>query len=384
MNRLLSFDEQSGILECESGVTFAELLELFVPRGWFLPVTPGTKFITVGGAIAADIHGKNHHVAGSFSRHTVSLLLLMGDGKILRCSRTERSNLFWATCGGMGLTGIIISASFRLIRIESAYIEQEMLRLRNIDEVMEAFESSKLWTYSVAWIDCYARGKSLGRSRLMRGEHASADAARFAGIKGNPLSAKTKFKLSVPFEMPSFVLTQPMLKLFNAVIYRSAKKGTSKKFVDYDTFFYVLDRIHDWNRLYGKNGLVQYQFVLPKSESRKGILKVLETLPRYRYGSFLAVLKLFGKQEGLLSFPQEGYTLALDFPVSRELFPFLNRLDEIVLAHGGRLYLAKDGRMSGEMFRESYDKHKEFIKLKRKADKSNLFHSLQSARLGIA
>jgi len=384
MNRIPSFDESTGVIECEAGVSFAELIELLVPRGWFLPVTPGTKFVTVGGAIAADIHGKNHHVSGSFSRHTRSIVLMTSEGKLVRCSRQNDPALFWATCGGMGLTGIIISASFQLLRIQSAFMAQETIKTRNIDEVLEAFQMSQSWTYSVAWIDCYAKGNSFGRSLLFRGEHASEERVRAEGLKGNPLELRHAFSLSVPFDLPAFVLSQPMLKLVNAGIYGLRKSGMSQQFVGLDEFFYPLDRIHRWNRMYGKQGLVQYQFVLPKATSREGITKVLHEVSNFRYGSFLAVLKLFGKQEGMLSFPQEGYTLALDFPVSKELFPFLDRLDRIVLEHGGKLYLAKDGRMSKNMFAETYVQRRVFLKTKRRTDRRNLFQSLQSARVGLS
>ena len=384
LNRILSFDKRTGVIECEGGVTLADLLETFVTRGWFPAVTPGTKFITVGGALAADVHGKNHHVAGSFSKHTISFKLLTSDGAVRTCSRSLQKDLFWATCGGMGLTGIILSVTFRLKKILSSYIRQETVKTSSLDEVMSAFEESKSWTYSVAWIDCYKAGKSFGRSLLMRGEHATAEEARARGVTGDAFKLPWKFPLAVPFNLPGFILSQPVLKLTNAIISGIRKTGTSEQFIDYDTFFYPLDRIMNWNRLYGRNGFVQYQFVLPKTTSREGLEQVLRAVSRFEYGSFLAVLKLFGKQEGLLSFPREGYTLALDFPVSKELFPFLNELDAIVLAHGGRLYLAKDGRMTAETFAQSYGHRKKFQTVKRNADRRNIFRSLQSSRVGLA
>ncbi len=382
LNRLRAFDPASGEITCEAGVSFEELLEVFVPRGWFLPITPGTKFVTVGGAIASDVHGKNHHVAGSFSRHIARMNVLLASGDIATCSPDENSELFWATCGGMGLTGVILDATFRLVPIETAYIRQETVKAENLDDIMRHFEESEGWTYSVAWIDCLAKGSGQGRSILMRGELAGADdlsAQQSAALLAPP----GKRKLTIPCNLPALCLNPFSVKAFNALYYGRAQAGVSESIVDFETFFYPLDGIYHWNRIYGRRGFTQYQFVLPKETSRQGLEEILDAIAASGQGSFLAVLKLFGHQEGLLSFPRQGYTLALDFPIQPSLFPLLDRLDELVLAHGGRLYLTKDARMSRETFMQGYDQAERFIELKHRFDPENVFQSLQSKRLGI-
>lgn len=379
LNHFLAFDETAGVLTCEAGVSLAEILEAFVPRGWFLPVTPGTKFVTVGGAIAADVHGKNHHVAGSFSSHILSMSVMVSDGSIVECSKDANSDLFWATCGGMGLTGIILKASFRLSRIETAYIRQRVIKAKNLDEVFDAFEANKHWTYSVAWIDCLARGRHLGRSALMCGEHALSN--ELGSHKSDPLTLPKKLSLSVPVFFPDFALNSFTVKLFNAIRFHTFRNGDS--LVDYDTFFYPLDSIFEWNKIYGRRGFTQYQFVLPKDSSKEGLKRILEMISESGEGSFLAVLKLFGKQDGLLSFPREGYTLALDFPITSKVLSLLDRLDDVVLAHGGRLYLAKDVRMSPEMMRKGYDTLERFASVRTTMNAASKFNSLQSRRVGL-
>ena len=379
-NLITAFDENTGRITCQAGVSLEELLDIFVPRGWFPPVTPGTKHITVGGAIAADVHGKNHHVEGSFCRHVESLRLMLPSGETVECSREENKELFEITCGGMGLTGLILSASFKLRPIESAYIREETILARNLDEIMGLFEESTDWTYSVAWIDCLAKGMDLGRSVMMRGEHAGKadlDAKRSVA----PLKLKGGLNLTVPFNMPSFSLNNLTVSVFNYLIYHKYKNETLIS--DYNTFFYPLDSIANWNRIYGRRGFTQYQCVLPKGASHEGMQKILTRISASGMGSFLAVLKLFGAQDDFISFPMEGYTLALDFPINKRLFPLLDELDEIVLDHGGRLYLAKDARMTAETFQNSYGNAKEFSRRIAEIDPQQKFRSLQSDRLGI-
>lgn len=381
-NHMLSFDEETGLLECEAGVSLEEILEVFVPRGWFLPVTPGTKFVTVGGAIASDVHGKNHHVSGSISNQIVSMDVMTSDGKVQTCTKRKNKNLFWATCGGMGLTGVILRASFHLIPIESAYIRQETIKAKNLDEIMEIFEDSVDWTYSVAWIDCLASGENQGRSIMMRGEHAKLD--ELAGEKKEkPLELPEKRKLNIPFNFPSFALNTWSVKAFNELYYRKAPNEKTEAIIGYDTFFYPLDAIHNWNRIYGKRGFTQYQFVLPKATSKEGLKRILDVIAASGQGSFLAVLKLFGKQDDLLSFPKEGYTLALDFPITPTLFELFEELDRLVLVYDGRLYLTKDVRMDAAMMGKGYEKLEEFKTIKEKVDPRSLFHSLQSKRVGL-
>lgn len=380
LNHILEFDEQTGIITCEAGVSLAEILEAFVPRGWFLPVTPGTKFVTVGGAIASDVHGKNHHVAGSFSNHVHSIKILLSDGSIVSCSKTEQPDLFWATCGGMGLTGVILEATFQLKKIQTAYIRQRIIKVRNIDEAVEQFEKNQHWTYSMAWIDCLSVDKQLGRSAVILGEHATTDEIRHRF--SDPLKPKRHFSASVPIFFPDFVLNTFSVKLFNFARYSTYISGDS--FVDYEPFFYPLDAILEWNKIYGKRGFTQYQFVIPKSNSTEGLKYILQRIAESGEGSFLAVLKLFGKQEGILSFPQEGYTLALDFPLTQNALSLFNELDYLVTQLGGRLYLTKDVRMKKEIFEKGYKNSSLFIELKKKYDSQMKFHSLQSRRIGVS
>jgi decaprenylphospho-beta-D-ribofuranose 2-oxidase len=383
-NRFLEFDQHHGILHCQSGLSFAEILDVIVPAGWFLPVTPGTKFVTVGGAIAADVHGKNHHGEGSFSKHVIELQLLAPSGLTHSCSRTENADIFWATCGGMGLTGIILEARFKLKKIETAYIVEERSKATNVDELFRLFESSSNFTYSVAWIDCLAQGKSLGRGIMLNGEHALTRDLQKPKQVQSPLALPKKGKLSIPFNLPSFTINPLTVKAFNTLYYSKAKRGQHRHVIDYETYFYPLDTIHHWNRVYGRKGFVQYQFAMPPSTSYEGVVRILKATSQARMPSFVSVLKTFGDCEtGMIGFPMEGYMLALDFPITKFLFPFLDRLDEIVAECGGRLYLTKDSRMKPEMFRQGYPRLQEFLGVKLKVDGDKHFQSLQSKRLGI-
>ncbi len=372
LDKFLSLDVENRTLECEAGVLLSEILEVIVPKKLFLPVVPGTKFITVGGAIAADVHGKNHHAEGSFTEHLIDFRLLTETGEIARCSPDENAELFRQTCGGMGLTGIILSARFRLKKIETSFIKQLSQKAANLDAVMRLFEQTESATYSVAWIDCLARGKNLGRSVLMTGEHARLKELPL-GLQKNSLSISPPGALRVPFYFPAVSLNRLSVKWFNFLYYYKQFSESATSFVHYDKFFFPLDGVRDWNRIYGRRGFVQYQFVLPKNNSYEGLQKILRAIEKSGQGSFLAVLKLFGKanENAAMSFPMEGYTLALDFKVNAEVFALLDRLDETVEQFGGRIYLAKDARMSGEFFRKSYPQ----------AVASERFQSLQSKRL---
>jgi decaprenylphospho-beta-D-ribofuranose 2-oxidase len=376
-DKILSFDEQRGIITCQSGLLLSDLLQVIVPRGWFLPVTPGTKFITVGGAVASDVHGKNHHVDGAFSRHVHKLSVLTGVGA-MTCSREMNTDLFWATCGGMGLTGVVLEVTFELKKIDTAYIRQKQIKAENLDEAMVLFAEHSDYTYSVAWIDCLKSGRQFGRSILILGEHAT-DAE--VGAKADKNSAKEKSLFSVPFNFPSFVLNEWSVKAFNALYYAKNYQKTMDSVVHYDSFFYPLDSILNWNRIYGSKGFVQYQFVLPLKSSRDGLKKILARINKMGMGSFLAVLKLFGEQNDLISFPMEGYTLALDFPMRPGLLVFLDELDEVVADFGGRIYLTKDARMKKEIFWETYPSAAKFREILSKYDPGNRFVSGLSQRL---
>ena len=343
LNKFISFDRLNGIIECESGVLLADILEVVVPQGYFLYVTPGTKFISVGGAIASDVHGKNHHAEGCFSEYVIEFSLLNENGEVLKCSREENSEKFWSTIGGMGLTGIILSAKFKLKNIETAYIRQESIKAENLDEIFKLFEESESWTYNVAWIDCLQTGKNIGRSIMMRGEHAFKHQLP-KKLQENPLRLKNKFSPTVPFYFPNFVLNNLTVKLFNLLYFNKQRSKEIKNYIDYETFFYPLDAVNDWNKIYGKTGFIQYQMVIPKEKGKEGMKRILETIAKSGNGSFLAVLKLFGKNnpEAYNSFPFEGYTLALDFKVNSKLKNLVEKLDAIVEEFGGRIYLTKD------------------------------------------
>lgn len=355
LNKILDFDGESGTIECQSGVLLSEILELIVPKGYFLYVTPGTKLISVGGAIASDIHGKNHHKEGCFSAFLISFKLMVETGEILNCSKDENTELFWKTCGGMGLTGLILSAKFKLKPIESAYIKQRAIKCENLEETLKVFEQSMEYTYSVAWLDCLSKGKSLGKSIVMLGEHASMDDLTNKQ-KQKPFKIHKQAKLAIPFSFPGFVLNGLSVRAFNWLYYRKQLKKEVESVIHYDPYFYPLDVLNDWNKIYGNRGFVQYQFVLPLENGVTPLRDIIQKIAQSGMGSFLTVLKIFGPgiPEAPHSFPQEGYTLALDFKIVDKLFTLLDELDEIVAKHNGRIYLTKDARMSQDFCNTTY------------------------------
>jgi len=370
----ISFDDELGLLHIEAGVLLSEILEAFVPRGWFLKVTPGTKLITVGGAIASDVHGKNHHVEGCFSECVEEFRIMLADGEVVSCSKTKEPELFRATCGGMGLTGVILDAKIYLKKINSQYIDQTTIKTKNLKETFEAFEEYQGQPYSVAWIDCLAKDDEIGKCLLMVGDFRD----------DGKLDYKRKSQLSIPFNFPSFALNNWSVRAFNWLYYGKVKERVSKQRVDIDTFFYPLDAIGHWNRIYGKGGFTQYQFIFPKETSYEGLEAVLSAISDSGKGSFLAVLKLYGKvNENYLSFPIEGYSLALDFKIEKGLFELLDELDKIVLKYKGRIYLTKDVRVSKETFEQGYPQIETFREYREKNNMMEKFQSLQSKRVGI-
>jgi len=374
MDSFIRFDPVTGVLRCYAGVSIEDILNAFVPMGWFLPVTPGTKFITVGGAVACDVHGKNHHIEGCFCDHLLSLKMVVPGLGLIECSNELNSELFRATCGGMGLTGIIVEVEFKLKPINSAYIKQTTIKASNLNETLGLLDEYEDNTYSVAWIDCLATGKKFGRSVLMLGEHMDTGS----------LDRHKNTAVSIPFQFPDFVLNKYTIKAFNFLYYNKRYKVNSSEIVHYNDFFYPLDNINNWNNMYGKNGFVQYQFVVPREVGLKGVSDILKKITFSQRGSFLAVLKCFGKaNNNFLSFPLEGYTLALDFKVNNGVFAFLDELDKVVMDYGGRIYLAKDSRMSEAVFKAGYYKYRYFLDIREKYNLSNVFNSLQSVRLGI-
>ena len=383
-NRILYFDEQQGIITCEAGVRFKDIIEAVILKGWFLSVTPGTKFVTVGGAVASDVHGKNHHKVGTFSDHVLAIDIMLPDGHVVTCTRSENHDLFKATCGGMGLTGIILTATFALKRIETAYIKQTCKKARNLDELIDLFEQFKDVSYSIAWVDCLSRNINLGRGILILGEHATRKDIENLEISKKPLAVRKKPELNIPLMFPNFTLNWFSGKVFNNFFFSRNSHKAGSSIVDYDSFFYPLDRVHNWNRVYGHRGSTEYQFVLPKESSREGLMEIFDKINKSKIYSYFAGLKLFGKgNDNYLSFPMYGYTLALEFPVAKGLFELLADLDKLVLEYGGRLYISKDMRMSGMMFRKTYINSEKFQIYKQKLDKGNKLQSLQSKRLGI-
>jgi len=370
----LDFDETKGLLHVQAGVLLSEILESFVPRGWFLKVTPGTKLITVGGAIASDVHGKNHHVEGCFSESVEMFRIMLPDGEIVECSKDKKPELFKATCGGMGLTGVIVDAKIYLKKINSKYIDQTTIKTKNLRETFEAFEEYGTSPYSVAWIDCLAKGEEIGKCLLMVGDFRD----------DGDLSYKRKGKISIPFNFPSFALNNYTVRAFNWLYYGKVRESVSMQKVDIDTFFYPLDAIGNWNRIYGKGGFTQYQCILPKEVSYDGLKEILRTISDSGKGSFLAVLKLYGKEnDNYLSFPIEGYSLALDFKIEKGLFELLEELDKIVVKYKGRIYLTKDVSVSKKSFEQGYSKIDTFRAFRKENKMDEKFQSLQSKRVGI-
>jgi FAD/FMN-containing dehydrogenase len=374
LNRFLDFDPEDGLLRCESGVLLSDIIETFLPRGWFPEITPGTKQVTVGGAIAADVHGKNHHKKGCFSECVKAIKLLLPGGKVYRCSHNENATLFRATCGGMGLTGVILEATIQLKPVRSQWVDQITIKTSNLKETFEKFERYSQVPYSVAWTDALAKGDKLGRSLFIAGNFKN----------DGDLSYKLPKNLTIPFDFPSFILNNKTAKLFNIFYYWKAKSNFSRQTVGIDSFFYPLDGIQNWNRIYGRNGFTQYQFILPKSNSFEGMEIILDRISKSGFGSFLSVLKLHGEENNnFLSFPMEGYSLALDFKMQSGLMDFLKELNNIVIKYGGRIYLAKDATMDQQTFEAGYPQVNEFRDLRKELGLNETLNSIQSGRLGL-
>ncbi|HEY7712441.1 MAG TPA: FAD-binding oxidoreductase [Candidatus Entotheonella sp.] len=350
LDRFIHFDPTQGLLRCEAGVLLSEILKLVVPQGWFLPVTPGTQFVTVGGAIANDIHGKNHHRAGTFGCHVRCFELLRSDGTRFLASPIENRDWFGATIGGLGLTGVITWAEIQLKRIANPYIDQDTIRYGNLDDFFSlSRDSDTTFDYTVAWVDCLAKGRDLGRGLFIRGNHAKDAGER-------PRKTST-VHVTFPVDPPFALVNGLSIKLFNTLYYRKQRKSQVSNKTHYVPFFYPLDAIYAWNRLYGSRGFLQYQCVVPSAHAASAVREILERIAAARTGSFLAVLKVFGDvaSPGLLSFPRAGATLALDFPnQGQKTFALLDRLDEVTRAANGAVYPAKDSRMSAASFKTYY------------------------------
>jgi decaprenylphospho-beta-D-ribofuranose 2-oxidase len=385
LSRFLSFDPRTGLLRAEAGTTLKEVIEEYLPRGWFPSVVPGTKFVSLGGCAAADIHGKNHHRDGAFGAHVTEIEMVLADRSRQRCSPVKDPSLFWATVGGMGLTGIITEIVFQLIPVESAYVVVQLHQASNLDASFEVL-ADKTWDdhYTVAWIDCLATDEKMGRSVLLRGHHAKLDDLP-ERLRRQPFP-KPRRQHTLSFDFPSWMLSALSVKAFNEFYYLLHGWRKQPFIADYDSFFFPLDRLHNWNRMYGKRGFIQYQCVLPSAVALGGMRTLLATLAEAGRASFLSVLKRFGPAgSGFLSFPMEGYTLTLDLPAGdAELFPFLEKLDEIVLKCNGRIYLAKDARLPAATFRSMYQGLDAWQKIKSRVDPQNRFDSDLARRLGLS
>ena len=376
-DRVLAFDAGSGALTCEAGLALDEIVRVFLPRGWFPPVTPGTRFVTVGGCVACDVHGKNHHRDGSFGSFVERLVVEVADGRVVECGPHRERELFLATVGGMGLTGLITEVTLRLQPVDSGWMAVETAPVAGLTAMLDGLrDAAKDWQYTVGWIDCLARGSALGRGILMRGRHAS----RREAPAGPPPEPR---RLRVPLNAPEWLLSPVLMRPFNTAYYRShaRRPGGSARIVPYHGFFYPLDAIGDWNRLYGRRGFLQYQCVVPRATG--AVAELLERLAAAGAASFLAVIKDCGPEsDAYLSFPLEGTTLALDVPYrGRATEALVHELNAVVIAAGGRVYLAKDAVTRAEDFARMVPRLDEWRRIRDTWDPERRFRSAQSVRV---
>jgi FAD/FMN-containing dehydrogenase len=381
LNYFISWNEKEGILECQAGASLEEIISVYAPKGWLPMICPGTKFVTIGGAIANDIHGKAHHIDGSFVNCVISFTILVADGRVLTASRTENEDLFWANFGGLGLLGVILTTTIKLRKIETTYFKQKSVVIKDLDHMLEALDKyDHEYNYSVAWIDALAKGRKLGSGVLTLGNAAKLSDLP-EKLKNNPLKLHAAGKLAVPFFFPSFALNGLTVRILNKLI--AFVQNSPKEFVHYEKFFFPLDAINNWNKGYGKRGFVQYQFVIPEENGKQNLKEILEMIAASGCTPFLNVFKRMGDGQGILSFPFKGYTLAIDFPVSKQLLAFTPALDAKVLAAGGRLYLGKDALLNEAMFKEMYPQYQQWLSVKKKYDPAGEFSSNISRRLGL-
>ena len=383
MDRLLLFDAETGVLTCEGGASLESVIDTFAGKGWFPMITPGTKFVTVAGCIANDIHGKAHHAQGTFSNCVYRMTVLVASGAVVTASREENADLFWATFGGMGLLGVILTATIQLRKIETTYFVQKPVKARNLREMLDALEEHDAgFPYSVATLDVMASGADLGRGVLVVGDHAKLSDLP-EKLRGEPLLVSPPPKITIPMDLPEFSLNPLSIRLVNAVIQRIQAAATP--IGHYEAFFYPLDKIAEWNRGYGRRGFTQYQFVIPFENGEAQMRKILTAILSSGQLPFLNVLKRMGRESGgTLSFPQEGYTFAIDFPVREGTKALTQKLDAMVLDAGGRIYLGKDSYIDGETFRRMYPAVGKWLQVKRKWDPNGVFTSNLGRRVGLS
>ena len=382
LNKIISFDRETGVAFCEAGVSLEQLMVAGLPAGWFVPVSPGTRQVTIGGAIAADVHGKNHHVAGSFASHVMSFDLLAPDGESRTVTRDDE--LFWATAGGMGLTGFITCATVQLKRVETSLIKVDTVRTKDIDETMAVLaEHDRTYGYTVAWSDSMAKGSGLGRSIITSGDFAALSDLPPAPMN-DPFAFDPRARLGAPSGFPPGLINRYTVRLANEAWYRKAPRLRQGELQTIGQFFHPLDGIRNWNRVYGPGGFRQYQYVVPFG-AEAAVRRSFEMVSGHPAPSFVTVLKRFGPgDQGLLSFPAPGWTLALDFPARTPgLEPLLDQLDQLVVQHGGRVYLAKDSRVPGGLLEDMYPRLPEFRKVRAEIDPSGTLASDLSRRLGL-
>ena len=384
LDRMLGFDPKTGWLRCESGVSIKTLIDTFVPRGFFPPVVPGTQFVTVGGALANDIHGKNHHVDGTFGDHVRRVELLTGRGDVVVCDAETEPDLFWATVGGLGLTGLILSLEVKLQAIDGPLIEMDSIRIENLDHFFEVNAESNNFTHTVSWIDCVTSGEAVGRGIYMRGRHAGGQVRTSGSLLGR-LADKVSHLLDVPVDGPGWLMNPVTMRAFNTAYFHKHPKGKRSAVTALEPFFFPLDFVRNWNRVYGQRGMLQYQLVVPHDPEHAAIREVLDAVTKAGMASFLSVIKTFGdRAHGGLSFPMPGVTLALDFPnTGAPLLALLDRLDEIVAHAGGRVYLGKDARLSRRSFEMMYLDAPAWKDTRDRWDPKGVFQSELGRRLGL-
>lgn len=381
LDRMLAFDPQTGWLRCEAGVSLVDIIDVFLPRGFFPPVVPGTQFVTVGGALCNNIHGKNHHLEGCWADHVRRVELLLASGEVVICDAEHNPELFWATAGGLGLTGIILSMEVQLYPVANPFIEMETVRVNNLDEFFEASRQSAHFSHTVSWIDCVQSGAAMGRGIFMRGGHAREGVQAKTSLV-DELANFAQQHLDARIFESNLLLNKATIRAFNEAYFHKTPAGTQKVVCGYMPFFFPLDAVENWNYAYGSRGFLQYQMVVPEHEACR---EILEAVSKSGMASFLAVIKEFGAQShGGLSFPQPGVTLALDFPnYGAPLLELLERLDAIVVAAGGRIYLGKDARLSRQNFRKMYPEWEAWKAVRDRWDPTHVFQSELGRRLGL-
>lgn len=374
LKKVVEFDKKNGQIILQSGVLLKDLINLILPEGWFLPVSPGTKFISIGGAIASDIHGKNHHLVGCISNFVTHLRIFVpGQGEIY-CDNLKNNELFKHTLGGMGLTGLVLEVGLKLLKINSTYIEQTTIKTKNLRETFNIMEQNLKEQYSVCWLDTSAQKQNIGRGLVYLGKHSLDDSVHI----------KSKKSIKINKNLIPKLCSNYLFKILNFLFYKKNFFKVKKEKLYFDDYFYPLDKIFNWNYLYGKKGFLQYQFCIPLSNSYDGILEILKEIQKNKNASFTSVLKLMGDQnQNTLSFPIKGYTLALDFPRDQNIFKLLDKLDEIVIKYNGRVYLTKDARLKKDSFIQMYKNYKIFYEFRKKNNLLDKICSNQSKRLDI-